>query len=110
MAISRYYYQFSGQRPLQSTNISRIKVLAAGVAVALIFTGCDKPQEPCPTKGWVSDKCVPIGDFRYGNNVLHIPNTEPNKYPWQGGLTYVPENRAQSDEAQRGRIRGPLLI
>lgn len=67
-------------------------VLSTLVGIGLY--GCDSHEDPCPSKGWVSDKCAPFGEFRYGDKVLRIPNTEPNKYRWHGGVTYVPENKS----------------
>jgi hypothetical protein len=80
--------------PLQTTRSSRIArraVFAAALATLLGLAGCGAQNAPCPTKGWVTDRCAPFGEFRYGDKLLRIPNTEPNKYRWEGGLTYDSE-------------------
>ena len=65
-----------------------------GLALATIFiclSGCG--PSPCPTKGWVSDRCAPYGEFTAGPTTYYIPNTPPNQYKWIGGLTYNPETK-----------------
>lgn len=66
-------------------------LLLASMPVLCLLAGCGANVEPCPTKGWVSDRCAPYGEFRYGKKLLRIPNTEPNKFRWQGSLQYFPE-------------------
>jgi hypothetical protein len=81
--------------PIQTalpSRIARRAVFAAAALAALLgLAGCGAQNAPCPTKGWVTDRCAPFGEFRYGDKLLRIPNTEPNKYRWQGGLTYNSE-------------------
>lgn len=66
-------------------------LLLASTSALLLLAGCGAKDVPCPTKGWVSDRCAPYGEFRYGDKLLRIPNTEPNKFKWRGGLTYNQE-------------------
>jgi hypothetical protein len=85
--------------PLQTTRSSRIArraVFAAALATLLGLAGCGAQNAPCPTKGWVTDRCAPFGEFRYGDKLLRIPNTEPNKFKWYGGLMYDQERKELS--------------
>lgn len=53
-------------------------------------------ENSCPTKGWASDSCVNFGEFRYGPKTILIPNKEPNKFRWQGRLTYYSDRKELS--------------
>lgn len=70
--------------------MSRALTLAL-VACILGLAGCS-PNE-CPEKGWMPDRCVDTGEFRFNEKVLFIPNKPPNKYAWNGSLVYQKDSR-----------------
>ncbi len=64
-----------------------------GLLALSALSGCSPAEKPCPARGWVSDKCAPVGEFPYAGKVLYIPNTPPNKYRWYGKVTYYPDRK-----------------
>lgn len=68
-------------------------VLLIGGCQGLKLVFVDNSKGECPSKGWVPDRCVTVGEFPYGDRVLYIPNKEPNRYRWIGGVTYDKQSK-----------------